>query len=142
VLARAKTTTVVSLYQSGCRPYLLSYHTYNSLTPLLTLPLLKMLDDCIIKAMRDGTSRLASVRLLVLGASTRGKTSTVASLRRHAFEENRLSTHGIKLHICYVVPGRQDVDGHLEGKAGDGKLEMTLRARDMFQEKLRQYLQY
>lgn len=63
-------------------------------------------DPKIIEAaLRDGGTRLDTVRLMVLGGPSRGKTSTLASLRGELFEKDRESTQGVDLCISHLIPG-------------------------------------
>lgn len=68
-------------------------------------------DPLIVQAaLKLGKDKLDTVRLMVLGGSTRGKTSTIASLRREAFNEQRDSTRGVDLSVYYLVLGGRYVD--------------------------------
>lgn len=61
-------------------------------------------------ALAQGKDKLDTVRLMVRGASIRGKTSTIASLRGQKFDDDRDSTRGIDLSICHLMFGRRNLD--------------------------------
>lgn len=88
-------------------------------------------DPLIVKAaLKQGKDKLDTVRLMVLGGSTRGKSSTIASLRREAFNEQRDSTRGVDLSVYYLVLGGQYVD--------DQEISM-LAEKDKFQTRFYAY---
>lgn len=70
--------------------------------------------EIVRAALEEGSEKLETVRLMVLGGTTRGKTSTIASLRGKEFNPLQESTRGVDLSVYHLVPGQRIADKDLE----------------------------